>query len=81
MNSPEKPTTTTVEKPNLYAWRFSCVANPSQCYYTTPTDSYGHTTVTVGIGFEGDYYLYLYRNYGVNYGGEWGSQTDPVGTF
>jgi hypothetical protein len=64
-----------------FATRMCRVADPSQCYYTVLTDSYGHATVTVGIGYEGDYYLYLYRNYGVNYGGEWGSQTEPIGKF
>src|SRR6188508_220218 len=57
------------------------VSQPSQCYYGATTDGYGHGTVTIGLGFEGYYNLFLYRNYGVNYGGEWGSQSQPIAAF
>src|SRR5688500_18731477 len=48
------------------------VSQPSHCYYGATTDGNGHGTVTVGLGFEGNYNLFLYKNYGVKYGGEWG---------
>lgn len=57
------------------------VSQPSLCYYASTTDGYGHGTVNIGLGFEGYYNLFLYKNYGVNYGGEWGSQNQPIAAF
>jgi hypothetical protein len=55
-----------------------CRTGTQICTYGGTTDTYGKGTVNIGPSFSGWYDLYLYKNYGVNYGGEWGSQNQPL---
>jgi hypothetical protein len=55
-----------------------CRAGTQTCTFGGTTDSFGHGNVYISPSFPGQYDLYLYRNYGAQYGGEWGSQTQPI---
>lgn len=56
-----------------------CRTGTQTCTYGVPTDSYGHGNVFISPSFAGWYDLYLYKDYGAKYGGEWGSQTQAIG--
>lgn len=56
-----------------------CRTGTQICTYGSPTDSYGKSNVDIGSSFAGAYDLYVYKNYGAQSGGEWGSQTQPFG--
>lgn len=56
-----------------------CRTGTQTCTYGGTTDTNGRGNVYISPSFAGWYDLYLYKDYGANYGGEWGSQTQPIG--
>jgi hypothetical protein len=55
-----------------------CKTGTQSCTYGGTTDSNGKGHVYISPSFPGYYDLYLYNDYGQKYGGEWGSQNQPI---
>ena len=55
-----------------------CRTGTQSCTYGGTTDSFGKGNVFISPTFAGWYDLYLYKDYGASFGGEWGSQTAGI---
>lgn len=56
-----------------------CRTGTQTCTYGGTTDGNGKGDIYISPSFAGYYDLYLYNDYGQKYGGEWGSETEPIG--
>jgi len=68
----------TSSQPAAYFQIRMCRTGTQTCTYGVNTDPYGHGNVYISPEFAGYYDLYLYKDYGANYGGEWGDWSQPI---